>query len=30
MVAKSTANMTGKVMSVKGLIDPESLGIALV
>ena len=30
MVAKSTANMTGKVMSVKGPIDPESLGITLM
>ena len=30
MVSKSTANMTGKVMSVKGPIDPESLGITLM
>ena len=30
MTAKSIANMTGKVMTVKGLIDPESLGITLM
>ena len=30
MVSKSTANMTGKVMSVKGPIDPESLGVTIM
>ena len=30
MVSKSTANMTGKVMTVKGPIDPERLGITLM